>query len=244
MFQTLALFFFVGGAVTARGRGGGAGSGGGAAAGGRRAWLSARLHRLFRPVLVLVAAWSALLIGAVLWQYTPGLSRSVDAFTAAVRSRTVLKLVASPLWFLLVYAALTLAQPLVRRLHPGWPLAVVVAVDLGRFAFGAPGWIGWINLGAGWLVPYCLGAAWSRGRLRSARSGWVMLAGGLGAGGGADGPARVSGVDGRRPRAGDLQPEPADARGRRVRHRAVRAGAADPGRRCGGRWTVRGRGGR
>ncbi|MFB9412721.1 acyltransferase family protein [Dactylosporangium matsuzakiense] len=182
--QTLALFFFVGGAVTARsrrGREGGAGSGGGAAAGGRRAWLSARLDRLFRPVLVLVAGWSALLIGAVLWQYTPGSSHSVDAFAAAVRSRTVLKLVASPLWFLLVYAALTLAQPLVRRLHPGWPLAVVAAVDLGRFAFGAPGWIGWVNLGAGWLVPYCLGAAWSRGRLRSARSAWVMLAGGLGA---------------------------------------------------------------
>ncbi|MFI5907766.1 acyltransferase [Dactylosporangium sp. NPDC051541] len=212
LFQTLALFFFVGGLVTARSgrvdavrrscghvavRGGdGYGSrvgaarndrglvstgaaGRGKSLSGHRTWLAGRLERLFRPVLVLVAVWSGLLIVATLWQYTSGWSTGVDEFMAAVRSRTVLKLVASPLWFLLVYAALTVMKPLVGRLHPAWPLAVVVVVDLGRFAFGAPGWIGWINLGAGWLVPFCLGAAWARGWFRSVGAAWGMFVGGV-----------------------------------------------------------------
>jgi peptidoglycan/LPS O-acetylase OafA/YrhL len=175
LFQTLALFFFVGGLVATRR------SGPGTAAGTAGRWLAARLSRLFRPVLVLLAVWSVLVTAAVLWQYVPAASPGVDQVMAAVRSHTVLKLVASPLWFLLVFAALTIAKPLVGRLHPGWPLVVVAAVDLGRFGLGAPAWIGWVNLAAGWLVPFCLGAAWSRGRFRSPASGWLMLLGGLSA---------------------------------------------------------------
>ncbi|WP_433199264.1 acyltransferase family protein [Dactylosporangium sp. CS-047395] len=194
LFQTLALFFFVGGLVAARprpaphqtdGSAGDRGGRGGRGVGrGYGRWLTGRLERLFRPVLVLVAVWSALVIAATLWSYVPAASSGagvVDHLLAAVRSHTVLKLVASPLWFLLVFAALTMARPLVARLHPGWPLAVVAAVDLGRFGLGAPGWIGWVNLAAGWLVPFCLGAAWSRGRLRSRASAWLMLLGGAAA---------------------------------------------------------------
>ncbi|NDZ91102.1 acyltransferase, partial [Streptomyces sp. SID10115] len=78
---------------------------------------------------------------------------------------TLVKPALSPLWFLLVYAALTAATPLVRRLNPLWPLAVVLHVDLVRFGFGGPAWLGWMNVAAGWLVPYTLGAAWARGEL-------------------------------------------------------------------------------
>ncbi len=54
--------------------------------------------------------------------------------------RTLVKLALSPMWFLLVFGVLTAATPLLRRLHPLWPLAVVVHVDLVRFV-GGPDWL-------------------------------------------------------------------------------------------------------
>ncbi|MFI0820525.1 acyltransferase [Streptomyces sp. NPDC021098] len=159
--QTLAVFFLVGGQMSARSH---------ASARARgvtyRQWLGARLARLFRPVAAVLAVWS-LAAGAML-------ASGVGLTTL----HTLLKLVLSPLWFLLVFAALTAATPLVARLHPLWPLAVVIYVDLYRFGFGGPAWAGWINLAAGWLVPYCLGAAWARGGLRGRMTGWVLLLGG------------------------------------------------------------------
>jgi len=92
--------------------------------------------------------------------------------------RTLVKLALSPLWFLLVLAGLTAATPLLTRVNPLWPLAVVLHVDLVRFGLGGPSWLGWANLAAGWLVPYTLGAAWTRGELERRRAGWVLLAGG------------------------------------------------------------------
>ncbi len=82
------------------------------------------------------------------------------------------KLVWAPLWFLPVYGALMAATPLVARLHPGWPLAVVALADLARFVLGAPGWVGWVNVGAAWLVPYCVGLSWRR------FNPWALLIGG------------------------------------------------------------------
>ncbi|MFF8969067.1 acyltransferase [Streptomyces sp. NPDC014995] len=160
-FQTLAVFFMVGGHVatkshaSARARGG-----------TYRAWLRARLSRLFGPVAALLALWTTtalclLLCGASL-----------------VTVRTLVKLALSPLWFLLVFAALTAATPLLARLGPLWPLAVVLHVDLFRFGLGGPSWLGWVNVAAGWLVPYTLGAAWTRGELERPRAGWVLLTGG------------------------------------------------------------------
>ncbi|GHG47212.1 acyltransferase family protein [Streptomyces griseocarneus] len=164
LFQTLAVFFLVGGQV-------GAGSYHSARARGTTygRWLGARLTRLFRPVAAVLAVW-AVVTGALL-------ASGVGADTV----HTLVKLVLSPLWFLLVFSALTAATPLVARLHPLWPLAVVLHVDLARFALGGPGWLGWINVAAGWLVPYCLGAAWSRGRLSGRTTGWALLAGGAAA---------------------------------------------------------------
>ncbi|MGW0737134.1 acyltransferase family protein [Streptomyces sp. NPDC002851] len=175
-FQTLAVFFLVGGQVAAQGY---------AAARARgvayRHWLAARMARLFRPVAALLGLWAVA---------TAGLLASGTELDTV---RTLLKLVLSPLWFLLVFAGLTVLTPLVARLHPLWPLAVVLHVDLLRFGFdfewdGGPGWVrdlGFVNVLAGWLVPYCLGAAVARGTLKRHRPGsrsvaWVLFAGGAG----------------------------------------------------------------
>nr|WP_254405151.1 acyltransferase [Streptomyces sp. AC627_RSS907] len=160
-FQTLAVFFLVGGHVATRGHASARARG---TSYGR--WLSARLSRLFRPVAAVLT----------LWTVTAALLLLTGAEFVTVH--TLVKLALSPLWFLLVFAALTAMTPLLTRLHPLWPLVVVLHVDLLRFGFDAPSWLGWINLAAGWLVPYTLGAAWTRGELDRRRAGWVLLAGG------------------------------------------------------------------
>ncbi|WP_399886866.1 acyltransferase [Streptomyces sp. BBFR51] len=163
-FQTLAVFFLVGGHVATRGYASARARG---ESYGR--WVSARLSRLFRPVLAVLG----------LWTVTAALLLLTGAEFTTVH--TLVKLALSPMWFLLVYAALTAATPLLTRLHPLWPLVVVLHIDLLRFGFGAPSWLGWINLAAGWLVPYSLGAAWTRGELDRRRAGWVLLTGGTAA---------------------------------------------------------------
>ncbi|MFI1681800.1 acyltransferase [Streptomyces sp. NPDC020607] len=182
VFQTLAVFFLVGGRVAAKGYASARARGT-----GYRAWLAARLGRLFRPVAAVLALWTAVTAGLVL--------SGADLATV----RTLVKLALSPLWFLLVFAALTAATPLVRRLNPLWPLAVVLHVDLVRFGFGGPAWLGWVNVAAGWLVPYTLGAAWSRGEL-TRNAGRVLLVGGAAATAGlvlwAGYPASMVGVPG------------------------------------------------
>ncbi|MEV5804097.1 acyltransferase family protein [Streptomyces parvulus] len=163
-FQTLAVFFLVGGHVATRGYASARSRG---ESYGR--WLRARLSRLFRPVLAVLGLWTA----------TAALLLLSGAEFGTVR--TLVKLALSPMWFLLVFAALTAATPLLARLSPMWPLVVVLHVDLLRFGFGAPSWLGWVSLAAGWLVPFTLGAAWTRGELDRRRAGLVLLAGGTAA---------------------------------------------------------------
>ncbi|MCG7203733.1 acyltransferase family protein [Streptomyces arenae] len=183
VFQTLAVFFMVGGHVAARGHAT-------AKAGGvpYHRWLRSRLARLGRPVAALLVLWTVVATALLL--------SGTDVATV----HTLAKLALSPLWFLVVFAALTAATPLVARLNPVWPLAVVLHVDLLRFGFGAPAAVGWVNLAAGWLVPYTLGAAWARGELDRPRAGWVLLLGGAVATAGLVGcagyPASMVGVPG------------------------------------------------
>ena len=175
VFQTLAVFFLVGGYSAAR-----------SYRGGYLPWLRKRLIRLARPVAALAAVWIPVTIGMIL------------AGVPAATVRTLLFLVISPLWFLGVYAGLTALTPaalwLVRRFG-AWaavfPAAVVAVTDLVRFGLpgiGQPGpaWVGWVNVAAGWLVPYLLGMAWARGSLtqwslRGRRVPALMLAGGAAA---------------------------------------------------------------
>ncbi|WP_046506664.1 acyltransferase family protein [Streptomyces odonnellii] len=164
VFQTLAVFFLVGGQVGARSYASARAHGT-----GYPQWLRARLARLFRPVVAVLAVW-AVAAGTMLAS-----GAGYDTVHALFR------LVLSPLWFLLVFATLSAATPLAARLHPLWPLAVVLYVDLFRYGLGGPEWLGWINVAAGWLVPYCLGAAWARGGLPGRRAGWGLLLGGAAA---------------------------------------------------------------
>lgn len=163
-FQTLAVFFLVGGHVATRGY---------VSARSRGVpyhhWLRDRLTRLFAPVAAVLTLWTTV---------TAALLLSGAEYGTV---RTLVKLALSPLWFLLVFAALTAATPLLTRLHPLWPLAVVLHVDLLRFGLGAPDRLGWLNLAAGWLVPYTLGAAWTLGELERRRTGWVLLLSGTAA---------------------------------------------------------------
>ncbi|MFJ3589241.1 acyltransferase [Streptomyces sp. NBC_01259] len=161
VFQTLAVFFLVGGQVAAKSYESSRAQG---VTYGR--WLGARIARLFRPVAALL----------VVWTVTAG-----TMFVSGVgydNLHALLKLVLSPLWFLLVFAGLTALTPLVARLHPLWPVVVVIHVDIIRLGLDGPARLGWINVAAGWLVPYCLGAAWARGELRSRTTGWTLLIGG------------------------------------------------------------------
>jgi peptidoglycan/LPS O-acetylase OafA/YrhL len=167
IFQTLAVFFLVGGFSAAR-----------SYRGEYLPWLRKRLIRLARPVAALVAVWIPVTVGLV------------QAGVPAATVHTIVFLVISPLWFLGVYAVLTALTPaatwLVRRFGAwaaAFPVAVVAAADLVRFGLHGPSWVGWVNLPAGWLVPYLLGIAWAQGwlaqgSLRGRRVPALMLAGG------------------------------------------------------------------
>ncbi|CAM5601922.1 hypothetical protein SCALM49S_01663 [Streptomyces californicus] len=69
-------------------------------------WVGGRLARLFRPVAAVLTVWT--LAAAVM------LAAGVGEPTV----RALVKLVWSPLWFLLVFAALTALTPLVARPRP------------------------------------------------------------------------------------------------------------------------------
>jgi len=165
IFQTLAVFFLVGGYAAAR-----------SYRGGYLPWLRKRLIRLARPVAALVAVWIPVTIALIL------------AGVPAATVHTLLFLVISPLWFLGVYAGLTALTPfvikLVRRFGASaaiFPVSLVAAIDLMRFGLHGPSWLGWVNLPAGWLVPYLLGIAWAQGSLRGRRVPALMLVGGAAA---------------------------------------------------------------
>jgi hypothetical protein len=170
IFQTLAIFFLVGGYAAARSYSGGETSGNHDC---YKTWLGKRLIRLSRPVAVFGAFW-ALIAAGLCMGGVPGLTL-----------RTVFTLVLDPLWFLGVFAGLTALTPLIIglvRRFGAWaaliPLSVVASADLVRFGLGGPSWPGWINVAAGWLVPYLLGIAWARGALQGRKVPALLLAGG------------------------------------------------------------------
>ena len=165
--QTLAVFFLVGGYTAGRGHRPGE---------PWAPWARRRVGRLLRPVPVLLLAWVPA-TAALLW-----------AGFSGDTARVLVKLVLSPLWFLLVYGALTALAPLVvaaYRRAGVWgaavPVAATAAVDAVRFGLGGPAWLGWATLLTGWLVPFYLGVAWAHGALGSRRAAASLLAGGAAA---------------------------------------------------------------
>jgi hypothetical protein len=169
LLQTLAVFFLVGGYAAARSWG---------SAGARGAtywgWLKQRLTRLFAPVGLLLLIWTVA-VGTLVVFGAP--------YTTL---RTLVTLVLSPLWFLIVFAVITSFTPLLchaagKRAVPATviALATVAAVDVARFALGGPHRLGWVNVIAGWMVPYALGVAWAEGAVRGKRVPSALFAGGL-----------------------------------------------------------------
>src|SRR5918994_2387331 len=98
LLQTLAVFFLVGGYAAAR-------SGGSAGARGATywSWLKQRLTRLFAPVGLLLIIWTVA-VGMLVVFGAP--------YTTL---RTLVTLVLSPLWFLIVFAVITSFTPLLCR---------------------------------------------------------------------------------------------------------------------------------
>jgi hypothetical protein len=100
--------------------------------------------------------------------------------------RTLVTLVLSPLWFLIVFAVITSFTPLLcraagKRAVPTaiFALATVAAVDVARFALGGPHRLGLVNVIAGWIVPFALGVAWAEKAIRGRRIPSALFGGGL-----------------------------------------------------------------
>jgi hypothetical protein len=137
-------------------------------------WIAARLHRLFGPVMPLLAVWA---VSAA----TAG-SLGVPAGMIRVGSQVAL----IPLWFLAVYALVTTMVPLTRLAWRRWGLAsfwvlaaAAVVVDAARFGAGLVG-LGWSNYLFVWLSVHQLGYLWRDGRVGGAsRSLPWALGGGI-----------------------------------------------------------------
>ncbi|GIJ54417.1 acyltransferase family protein [Virgisporangium aurantiacum] len=153
--QTLGLFFFAGGFAAVRRRSATGGTG------------RNRMRRLARPLLALAAVWVPAIV-------------LLDAVGAPAPTRhVVVSLVTHPLWFLLVYLALTFAVPVLRPLVAragGWTVlpavALVAATDVTLFA-GHSSWWQPVTVVAGWAVPYVLGMLCATNRLD--RHGFALL---------------------------------------------------------------------
>jgi peptidoglycan/LPS O-acetylase OafA/YrhL len=142
--------------------------------GGYVEYLSSRLARLLRPVLVFVAAWLLL---------PPALGR---LGLSAEQVALVSKVIGQPLWFLGVYLVVVALAPAMVRLHRRYRLwvpaalaTIAAAVDALRLAAGVEQ-AGWLNLLVVWALVQQVGFFYADGTL--ARLSRRMLVG-LGAAG-------------------------------------------------------------
>lgn len=147
--QVMPIFFLAGGYANARGlRKVVAGEE------RRRDWITARMRRLFTPVVPLLLVWVVLIL--VMRAFVPA-----EVVYAGAMSATV------PVWFLAVYLTLTAIAPFT---HAWWrrggPVTIAVlaglavGVDLARFAFEVPG-VGWVNFLFVWACVHQIGYWWS-----------------------------------------------------------------------------------
>jgi len=138
----------------------------------RRDWITARMRRLFTPVVPLLVVWVVLIV--VMRTFVPS-----EVVYAGAMSATV------PVWFLAVYLTLTALAPFThawwRRNGPSTVAvlaALAIGVDLARFAFDVPG-IGWVNFLIVWACVHQIGYWWSDRDDAgiSARFGWMLTVG-------------------------------------------------------------------
>lgn len=158
LLQVMPLFFFIGGfsnftaVESALRRGETAVS-----------FLRSRLVRLLKPTAVFLGTWFVVLVCLQL----AGVLKPVH-----VRSTVLLF---GPLWFLVVYLAITALTPVMRSLHLRFGIAAVavmavlaVGMDVLRFSLKVPA-VGWANFAFVWLLAHQLGFFYADGTLTRAR---------------------------------------------------------------------------
>jgi len=169
LFQVMPLFFFVGGFAHSE-------SWEAAEEKGRfrttLAFAWSRAGQLARPALALAVGWW--LIGSVavaVWD-VGGVGRSV-------------KLILSPLWFIIVYLLLILLFPITHWLHEKfgalvlvWGVGIAVIVDVARFSHDVS-WAGWVNMVVIWATCHQLGYFWEPLVAAGRRVAWGMAWAGL-----------------------------------------------------------------
>jgi peptidoglycan/LPS O-acetylase OafA/YrhL len=165
--QVMPVFFFVGGRVngvgwaTAQARGS-----------STAAWIRRRADRLLRPVLVLVAVWTVLLLVLAELEVAPDLLR--------LGSQIVL----TPVWFLAVYLGIVALVPITYAAHRRWPLGTVMGFVLAAIVVdaahrtGVPA-VGWANYVFVWGGVHQLGYLWGDRRVGAPRAGLALAVAGL-----------------------------------------------------------------
>ena len=115
------------------------------------AW--SRAGQLARPALLLAVGWWAIGSVAVALFELDGVPRSV-------------KLILSPLWFIIVYLLLILLFPSPTGCTSGsaalvlvWGVGIAVIVDVARFSHDVS-WAGWVNMIVIWATCHQLGYFW------------------------------------------------------------------------------------
>lgn len=169
LFQVMPLFFFVGGFAHSE-------SWEAAEEKGRFrttlgfAW--SRAGQLARPALGLAVVWW--LIGSV----------AVALFEVDGVPRAV-KLILSPLWFIVVYLLLIALFPITHWLHEKfgglvvvWGVGISVIVDVARFSHDVS-WAGWVNMVVIWATCHQLGYFWEDLVAMGRRVAWGLMWGGL-----------------------------------------------------------------
>jgi peptidoglycan/LPS O-acetylase OafA/YrhL len=171
IWQVMPVFFIVGGVVNARSWRRARAAGQDPVAWGRR-----RARRLLFPALPFLAV---LTLAAAAAYATAGPEAMLLDFGVAI----------FPLWFLAAYLAITMLTPLTLRLHErGHGLALIagavalaVAVDLARFAWGGPmigtqPAVGGVNFVVVWIVIHQIGYLWADDALPRRPAGQALLA--------------------------------------------------------------------
>jgi surface polysaccharide O-acyltransferase-like enzyme len=142
----------------------------------RRDWITARVRRMFTPVIPLLLVWVVLI--TTLRLFVPP-----EVVYAGAMSATV------PLWFLAVYLILTALAPFTHRWWQRsglvtivWLVGAAITVDVARFLLEVPG-VGWLNFVFVWAAVHQMGYLWSArdaGGGVPVRAGWLTFAGSLG----------------------------------------------------------------